>query len=241
MLTFFRRIRKELLGNGATGKYLLYAIGEIALVVIGILIALQINNWNEWKKDRVMEKEVLNDIADNLRRNSEQMEYSMRLLSSYDSSCAIILNALRTDLPYADTLDTHFFWSQFNGSIFVNISMDGYESLKSAGFEILSTKELKDEILNLFESEYKSLEKVANWLLNNLSNKDPISVMNFNLLSQARLTPINYDKLKDDFSYSSFLIRIDGERHFLRNSQDQALKETQRVLQLIKDELGESE
>jgi len=50
MLTFFRRIRKGLLGSGATSKYLVYAVGEIALVVIGILIALQINNWNEGRK-----------------------------------------------------------------------------------------------------------------------------------------------------------------------------------------------
>jgi len=54
MLTFFRRIRIGLLGSGTTSRYLLYAIGEIALVVIGILIDLQINNWNEWRKDRVI-------------------------------------------------------------------------------------------------------------------------------------------------------------------------------------------
>lgn len=47
MIKFFRRIRQNLLSEGKTGKYLKYAIGEIILVVIGILIALQINNWNE--------------------------------------------------------------------------------------------------------------------------------------------------------------------------------------------------
>ena len=55
MLTFFRRIRKGLLEAGATTKYLIYALGEIALVVIGILIALQINNWNEDEKARIRE------------------------------------------------------------------------------------------------------------------------------------------------------------------------------------------
>jgi hypothetical protein len=52
MLTFLRKIRWSLLESGSARKYIFYAIGEIALVVIGILIALQINNWNEWKKDR---------------------------------------------------------------------------------------------------------------------------------------------------------------------------------------------
>ena len=50
MLKFFGNIRKSLLNEGKTGKYLKYAIGEIVLVVIGILIALQINNWNENRK-----------------------------------------------------------------------------------------------------------------------------------------------------------------------------------------------
>ena len=62
MLTFFRRIRKGLLGEGAAYKYLLYAIGEIALVVIGILIALQINNWNEERQDKIDEKQYLQRI-----------------------------------------------------------------------------------------------------------------------------------------------------------------------------------
>jgi hypothetical protein len=50
MIKFFRKIRQNLLMENKTGKYLKYAIGEIILVVIGILIALQINNWNENQK-----------------------------------------------------------------------------------------------------------------------------------------------------------------------------------------------
>lgn len=47
MIKFFKKIRQNLLNKGKTNKYFKYAIGEIVLVVIGILIALQINNWNE--------------------------------------------------------------------------------------------------------------------------------------------------------------------------------------------------
>jgi hypothetical protein len=52
MIKFFRKIRQNLLSEGKTGKYFKYAIGEIVLVVFGILIALSINNWNENKKER---------------------------------------------------------------------------------------------------------------------------------------------------------------------------------------------
>ena len=56
MIKFFRHIRKNLLVENKTSKYFKYAIGEIILVVIGILIALQINNWNESRKSNQLEQ-----------------------------------------------------------------------------------------------------------------------------------------------------------------------------------------
>jgi len=68
MIKFFRKIRQRLLAENKISKYLLYAIGEIVLVIIGILIALQINNWNEENKERLVEKQryqnILNDLVD---------------------------------------------------------------------------------------------------------------------------------------------------------------------------------
>jgi hypothetical protein len=57
MIKFFRKIRQNLLSEGQTGKYLKYAIGEIILVVIGILIALQLNDWNDSQKQLKLENE----------------------------------------------------------------------------------------------------------------------------------------------------------------------------------------
>ena len=59
MIKFFRKIRQNLLSEGKTGKYFKYAIGEIVLVVIGILIALSINNWNEQQKQNSQERQFL--------------------------------------------------------------------------------------------------------------------------------------------------------------------------------------
>ena len=59
MINFFRKIRKQLADDNKPLKYMRYAIGEIVLVVIGILIALSINNWNEYNKERTKEKEAL--------------------------------------------------------------------------------------------------------------------------------------------------------------------------------------
>ena len=66
MITFFRRIRKSLLDGGRTSKYLIYAIGEIGLVVIGILIALQINTWNEQRINTNEERRIFQDLSEEL-------------------------------------------------------------------------------------------------------------------------------------------------------------------------------
>jgi hypothetical protein len=77
MLTFFRNIRRGLLGSGETLKYLKYALGEILLVVIGILLALQLNNWNAEQADRRQSREfverLLVEVESNLRSTSREM------------------------------------------------------------------------------------------------------------------------------------------------------------------------
>lgn len=69
MLKFFRKIRQQLIKKRQLSNYLLYAIGEILLVVIGILIALQINNWNEQRKEKREEWVALNDLKFEFEKN----------------------------------------------------------------------------------------------------------------------------------------------------------------------------
>ena len=70
MLKIFRNIRRKLLSENKTGKYLKYAIGEIVLVVIGILIALSINNWNENKKTNANIKNLLVALTNDLKQDT---------------------------------------------------------------------------------------------------------------------------------------------------------------------------
>ena len=69
MIKFFRRIRQQLLSENKLSKYLLYAFGEIVLIVIGILIALQVNNLNEQSKTRDREQKYLVAIKSELNNN----------------------------------------------------------------------------------------------------------------------------------------------------------------------------
>ena len=74
MIKFFRKIRQKMILENRASKYILYAIGEIVLVVIGILIALQINNNNEIRKTRVKEVHYLSNIKSDLRLNINQIQ-----------------------------------------------------------------------------------------------------------------------------------------------------------------------
>ena len=74
MIKFFRKIRYDLVEKNKTGKYVKYAIGEILLVVIGILIALQINTWNEGRKNNAKEQQILIQLKDEYNANLLQLE-----------------------------------------------------------------------------------------------------------------------------------------------------------------------
>jgi len=83
MIKFFRKIRYDLMESGKTGKYLKYAIGEIVLVVVGILIALQINNWNEDKKNQKLIAAYKNSLIENLVQDSTVIANNINLIQSH--------------------------------------------------------------------------------------------------------------------------------------------------------------
>jgi hypothetical protein len=78
MIKFFSKIRQNLLSEGKTGKYLKYAIGEIILVVIGILIALQINSWNDDRKAKIVENNFFSNVLLDLEKDNEKLNYYNR-------------------------------------------------------------------------------------------------------------------------------------------------------------------
>ena len=89
MIQFFRKIRQKLLSQSKFSKYLLYALGEIVLVVIGILLALQINTWSTNKNDRAKEQLYLTGYLADLEKNLDELDRviakSNRTLNATDS------------------------------------------------------------------------------------------------------------------------------------------------------------
>ncbi|MCX2718905.1 DUF6090 family protein [Lentiprolixibacter aurantiacus] len=112
MLHFFRKTRRDLLANSKFFKYLKYAIGEILLVVIGILIALQVNNWNEERIDRNRETQVLKELRDDLVDTENSFLRHLNLFGEVIEHKKAIIKTIEGNLVWNDTLQNHInnFW-----------------------------------------------------------------------------------------------------------------------------------
>ena len=149
MIKFFRKIRQKLLSENKFSKYLLYAVGEIILVVIGILIALSINNWNENLKNKKEEISVLKELLSDSKTNLLSLEEDIFLNQRAINSNMLISDLLINKRPYNDSLDIHFGNIQYNTQFTLNTG--GYENLKSRGFEIISNDSLRKSIIKFYD------------------------------------------------------------------------------------------
>lgn len=160
MIKLFRNIRKNLLNEGKTSKYFKYAIGEIILVVIGILIALSINTWNEERKERAIIKSVLKNIrydliSDTLRFSSilesipKGLEKSKSLLKNTGLD-TLSANELYRRMPTYGYLGT-----------FKNQS---YEKIINAGItEFFEFNQLFDDINTYYTISSNFHDILTNW------------------------------------------------------------------------------
>ena len=151
MIGFFRKIRKKLADDNQFFKYAKYAVGEILLVVVGILIALQINNWNELKKTKAFEKEILKDIDNALEGNIWQLEQGIKSCRTAIRSCDIVLHHLEGQIVYHDSLKQHF--SKAIRWFRPTVANSGYESLKTYGSHLIRNDSIRD-MLVIFDTEW---------------------------------------------------------------------------------------
>ena len=105
MIKFFRKLRQQLLTENKFSKYLLYAIGEIILVVIGILIALQFNTWQIEKKDRQIERTLLENIKRDLESDIQEYRNVKEFkIDQNKSGLRLLEYIIDTSKPFEDTL-----------------------------------------------------------------------------------------------------------------------------------------
>jgi len=158
MIKFFRKIRYDHIEKNKTGKYFKYAIGEIVLVVIGILIALSINNWNESRKESIAEKVFITSVKNDLKQDKAFIQLIAELIKPRIEA----YKAINSDLPNLyynnrnslDSIFQNYFKSQ---RTFYPIT-GSYESAVSGNqITVFRNKELIQKIIILYNSTYDRL------------------------------------------------------------------------------------
>jgi hypothetical protein len=251
MIKFFSKIRQKMLTENKFSKYLIYAIGEIFLVVIGILIALQINNGNEYRKERAEEIKMLENFKTTIKGDFDQVSNFSKTFDGTDRAIYYILKHMEEDLAYNDSLKTHFrqttaLWSP-------KIDQEVFATLSSSDLNIISNDSIKNEIISYYSfakrtfdvrmNRYaKIMEDASKNIFSSRFNElwgnswnDPHYIDN---IQQKTMTPKNYEELKKDEEYLYFLKSLKNQLYwYVRSPLKEATEKSERVLELISNEL----
>jgi hypothetical protein len=164
MIKFFRKIRQRLLTENKFSKYLIYAIGEIILVMIGILLALQVNNWNQQRIATQKEQLLLKALQDEFVENKAQFEKVIARHELAMASTQYVIAQFPID-PKKINLDTFKEksndwgrWYSFNPSQGVIRSL-----VNTSSFELISNTELRRLLVSWEDvlADYKEEEDLA--------------------------------------------------------------------------------
>jgi uncharacterized protein DUF6090 len=184
MIKFFRKIRYDLMEKNKTGKYLKYAIGEIILVVIGILLALQINTWNT---ERISDKKMityLDNLKDDLKTDTLAFSHRINFYKDFLENKKKLLSLSHFENIPTDSLENIFFPTygnyEINTTTFTKISNLGIS-------EISKNDNLSRKIYEYYTSKLKYFNSIINWEIEQtqneanywFNNQDEYEVSNF--------------------------------------------------------------
>lgn len=164
MIPFFRKIRKKLADENKPIGYMRYAIGEILLVVVGILIALQVNNWNENKNTRQIEHKLLRELKDDLEETKvdllTDMDKARFELLATDSLYQQILKDRSAGNPRPIKISMSFIYNRSD----LYPKNSAYESLKAFGINLISNDTLRKSITDLYELQLVRVDALEKFI-----------------------------------------------------------------------------
>ncbi len=181
MIKFFRKIRYDLMEKNKTGKYLKYAIGEIILVVIGILIALQINNWNETRKERQEERDILSDLQLDIRVDIERLNYQLdfkkEMVRNYKNCLEILAD--KKEATKSEFMEGFKSILQVGD---VSLNTTTFNNLQTTGeIRLIKNKTLANSIVNYYNTDLGAWQSALREYTRNITAP---YVLNFDYLPQ---------------------------------------------------------
>ncbi len=241
MIKFFRKIRHRLLSENKFSKYLIYAIGEIILVVIGILIALYINNLNTEKQDAITLNGYLNNIAENIKSDQINLE---KISVFRDSS--IIGSMYFMTMIEQESKDQYkiYFSKYFNYNPWLDESFQsnqsGFEALKNSGYlNKIHQTDLETQLYKYYSLVQKIKDEEQS--LNNFMEEMEYDMYKNNIVQKTKLiirklfknieTPADITQLQQILNYPAFV----GSHS--RNSGTKYMNDLYKELMIVNENL----
>lgn len=231
MTTFLRKIRHKLIAQSRFRKYLVYALGEIVLVVIGILIALQLNTWNtnriQKEKERVYLSNIQRDLKDQLEIIEAQIMYEQKVTTI---ATPIINNYKKQKGFIVDSLFTSSIGILSGRKTFVKISPTYLELISSGNIDIISNNDLKNHIIKYYQDLERN-ELIIN-KNNNLFN-DAVFIPEVLRLSEMQIIGEFTVDMLQMYNQKNSLSFVDLNEPRLKEITRQQLKVPENELRLI--------
>uniref|UniRef100_UPI004047DC64 DUF6090 family protein n=2 Tax=Roseivirga sp. TaxID=1964215 RepID=UPI004047DC64 len=216
MIHFFRKIRQQQLLKSKFGKYVLYAIGEICLVVIGIMLAWSINNWSNYNTERKQELKLLEQIKADVQANQNEIQRLKKVVGSIQEASDNVIESLerKEKFPYFNISA-----SVLHRKYYLKNSSSGYTMLNNGLITLIQNTDLRNDIIQLYESTYLDLITREQWMLDYLDQSlNPQSNRLFRIQENMEINipdmdetsfdvfaPINFDLLSENIEYINTL------------------------------------
>jgi len=249
MINFFRKIRQNMIKENQVSKYILYAIGEIILVVIGILIALQINNWNAEQNIEKEEISLLNNLLESLYSAKEQSHIDIFKENKLRESLLVALgkNSNKSKLGINSMSDSLFYNLLWNSNPSVPV-LSSYSDIKNTGrIGIIKNRSIRENFTNLELSLAELTSLVKDRLIVQQTRIDDILVnaVNFVRLLKSMEPSIdidnelqnNYNLILNNQKTRNLLALKLGLTYSAINNRQELRDEIDDLIQLVEVEL----
>jgi len=208
-----------LLMENKTGKYFKYAIGEIVLVVIGILIALSINNWNEARKEQRGEIKLLKQVKTDLLENEvEVTDLIKRIEVNKFAMDSLLIKVNKGDYDASIPI----YVALIHRKTFFNNSNSGYKLIRNGMAKLISNDSILNGILQLYEKDFVNIKSRQDLMNNKIEDKvypltnrlfkiNPnlsLRLKEFDVVSSEVYYPINFEALTKNQEYINNLLQL---------------------------------
>ena len=167
-MKFLKRFRQDAISNQKSLSYLLYALGEVLLVVIGILIAVYINRGQEEQRNDLLERDFAQELKNSFIESQDRMNYIFGFSQKIYASQEKIINYLNE--PEKQALPTKEDWSMFFKISIPTLPDAAYESLKGFGLNHVRNDEVRALLINLYDTTFPAFQEANNHYNNILTH-----------------------------------------------------------------------